>query len=170
MPSRTQLLALLVVLATASVVGGVVVDAPPTVSIENDDDSAYRVTAFTVASPQEARLTNVGVTDENGERRLTTVARLAWPQPVENLSVADAGVPTRQVTVDPGEDRTFAVEAWEPGNVTVLLVEELGPDGGHRQTVVDTCTQRQQEISRTFESGGSSGSSICASSLDWLIP
>jgi len=169
-PSHTTLLGLLVVLATASVLGGIVVDAPPTVSIENEDDSAQRVTVFTVESPQKARLTNVRITGEDGERRLTTVSRLAWPQPVENLTVADAGVPTRQVTVAPSEEREFAVDAWQPGNVTVLLVEDLGPDGDHRLTEINTCTQRQQEISRTLERSGSSGSSSCASTLDWLIP
>jgi hypothetical protein len=63
----------------------------------------------------------------------------------------------------------MTVSEWTPGNVTVYLVEELGENETHVQTEVETCPQREQEHTLTLTESGSSGSSVCASSVDWLL-
>jgi hypothetical protein len=165
----TALLALLVLLSGASVVAGDVITAPPTMTVTNEDTTTYRVTAFTTETLQAAMLTNVAVTTREGERRLVTLSQMVWPEGYTNVTLVDDGVPTRQVTVEPGQNATMTVSEWTPGNVTVYLVEELGENETHVQTEVETCPQREQEHTLTLTESGSSGSSVCASSVDWLL-
>lgn len=163
------LLALLVLLSGASVGAGDVVTAPPTMTVTNEDTRTYRVTAYTTESQQTAMSMNFAVTTREGERRLVTLSQMVWPEGYTNVTLVDDGIPTRQVTVDPGDEATMTVSEWTPGNVTVYVVEELGETETHVQTEVETCTQREQEHTLTLEENGSSGSSVCASSVDWLL-
>jgi hypothetical protein len=163
------LLALLVLLSGASVVAGDVITSPPTMTVTNEDTTTYRVTAYTTDSLQTAMLLNFAVTTEDGERRLVTLSQMVWADRYRNVTLVDDGIPTRQVTVEPGEDASMTVSEWSPGNVTVYIVEDLGDNEAHVQTEIETCTKREQEHTLTLERGGSSGSSVCASSVDWLL-
>ncbi|MFC7138013.1 hypothetical protein ACFQRB_19235 [Halobaculum litoreum] len=170
MPSRRLALVLggLLLLSGVSVAAGEVIDAPPTASFSNEDGRTYEVTIFTVPDHRTALLTNVGVTTADGERRLVTVSDLVWSREYRDASVADPGVETTTLTVEPGETVETTVSSWEPGELTVILIEERAGAATTIRADAVTCTQRQQEYSRTFETGGSSGSSVCASNLDWL--
>lgn len=163
------LFALLVVLSGVSVVGGAVVDLPPTMTVTNDDDTTYGVTAYTVDSRREAMVLNFAVTTEDGDRRLATLSQLVWPSGFRNVTLVDDGVPTERVGVEPNETATMTVDDWTPGDVTVYLVEDLGDDETHVETKIETCPARQQEHSLALRDGGSSGTSVCASSVDWLL-
>ncbi|SEL96788.1 hypothetical protein [Haloferax larsenii] len=165
----TFLLAGLVLLSGVSVAASEAIDSPPTFTVSNEDNTTYRVTAYTAESTQAALLMNFEVTTRDGERRLATLSQLIWPDRYRNVTLADDGIPTQRVTVEPGDEVTTTIEAWEPGNVTVYIVEDLGDNETHTMTEIKTCTERQQEHSLTLESDGASGSSVCASSLDWLL-
>jgi hypothetical protein len=170
MPSRrfTLVLVGLLIASGASLVAGAAIDAPPTATFSNEDSESYRITMITPPDRHTALLTNVAVTTQAGDRQLVTVQDLVWHEPYRNVSVAD-DVETSQVVVQPGETVTTSVESWEPGDYTVYLIERrAGSDSSVRADIV-TCTQRQQEYSRTFENRASSGGSVCASSLDWLL-
>jgi hypothetical protein len=170
MPSRRFALVLvgLLLASGASIVAGAAIDAPPTATFANEDDRSYRITMLTPPDHQTALLTNVAVTTPEGDRRLVTVEDLVWGERYRNASVAD-DVPTNQVVLAPGEEVTTTVESWTPGDLTVYIVERrAGAESSVRVDVV-TCTQREQQYSRTFENGSASGSSVCASSLDWLL-
>ena len=163
------LLALFVLLGGVSVVAGEVVTSPPTMTVTNEDTTTYRVTAYTTDSLQTAMLLNFAVTTEDDERRLVTLSQLVWAEGYRSVTLVDDGVPTRQVTVEPGEEASMTVTEWTPGNVTVYVVEALGNNETHVQTEIETCTKREQEHTLTLEEGASSGSSVCASSVDWLL-
>jgi hypothetical protein len=163
------LFALLATLSGASVGAGDVITSPPTMTVTNEDTTTYRVTAYTTDSRQTAMLMNFAVTTREGERRLVTLSQMVWPEGYRNVTVVDDGIPTRQVTVEPGEEASMTVTEWTPGNVIVYVVEELGTNETHVQTEVETCTQRGQEHTLTLMERGSSGSSVCASSVDWLL-
>jgi hypothetical protein len=165
----TALLAVLVLLSGASVVAGDVITSPPTMTVTNEDTTPQRVTAYTVEDSQTALLMNFEVTTRDGERRLATLSQMVWPEGYQNVTLVDDGVPTQQVTVDPGEEKTMTVNAWQPGNVTVYVVEELDGNETHVQTEIETCPQRGQEHTLTLEESGSSGSYVCASNLHWLL-
>ena len=165
----TALLAVLVLLSGVSVVAGEVIDSPPTMTVTNEDTTTYRVTAYTTESLQTALLLNFAVTTRDGERRLATLSQLVWPEGYRNVTLVDEGIPTRQVTVEPGEEATMTVSKWTPGNVTVYVVEDLGDDETHVQTEIESCSQRGQEHTLTLTDSGSSGSAVCASSVDWLL-
>ena len=165
----TALLALLVLSSGISVVAGDTITSPPTMTVTNEDTTTYRVTAYTTDSRQTAMLMNFAVTTRDGERRLVTLSQMVWPDEYRNVTFVDDGIPTRQVTVDPGEEASMTVTEWTPGNVTVYIVEELGDNKTHVQTEIETCTQREQEHTLTLTESGSSGSSVCASSVDWLL-
>lgn len=160
----------LALLGGLSVAAGEVIDAPPTLTVANEDDTPYRVTAYTAEDTRAALHANFAVTTEDGERRLATLSQLIWPEGFRNVTLVDDGVPTQQITVAPGEEVTTTIDGWTPGNVTVYVVEDLGDNETHVQTELKTCTERQQEHSLTFEDSGASGSSTCASSVDWLLP
>jgi hypothetical protein len=163
------LLVLLVLLSGASVVAGDVLTSPPTMTVTNEDTTTYRVTAYTTDSRQTAMVMNFAVTTRDGERRLVTLSQMIWPEGYRNVTLVDDGVPTQQVTVAPGEEASMTVIEWTPGNVTVYVVEDLGDNETHVQTEIETCTKREQEHTLTLTQSGSSGSSVCASSVDWLL-
>lgn len=165
----TVLLAGLVLASGLSVVGGAVVDAPPTFTVTNTADTPHQVTTHTAESLQSAMLMNFAVTTESGDRRLVTLSQLVWPEGFRNVTLADRDVPTQEVTIEPGEETTTTIGGWTPGDVTVYIVEDLGDDETHVLTEIETCAQRQQTHTLTIEEDGFSGSSICASSYDWLL-
>ncbi|WP_049915453.1 hypothetical protein [Haloferax mucosum] len=169
MVSRTAtVLAALVLLSGLSIVAGAVIDSPPKLTVENDDNTTYRVKAYTVESAERAMVTNFMVTTEDGERRRATLSRLVWPGEFRNVTLADEGVPRQQITVEHGETVTTTVEAWTPGNVTFYIVEDLKNNESHVYTRVKTCTKREQEHNMHFEES-ISGSSTCSSSMGWLF-
>ncbi|MDS0280975.1 hypothetical protein [Haloarcula onubensis] len=161
------LLAALVALAGVSVVGGEVVDAPPTLTVENDGDTTYRVTAYTVESVEDALLTNFRVTTPAGENRLVTYSQLVWPAGYRNVTVTDS-VPSQQVTVPPNEAVETEIRVWEPGDVTIYIIEEPD-DETHVWSDMKACTERQQEHSIRLRDGYEGGGSTCASDLDLLF-
>ena len=165
----TVLLAILVLSSGVSVVAGDVITSPPTMTVTNEDNTTYRVTAYTTESLQTALLMNFAVTTRDDERRLTTLSQMVWPEGYQNVTLVDDGIPTRHVTVEPSEEEKMTVADWTPGNVTVYVVEDLGDNETHVKTEIETCTQREQEHTLTLEENGSSGSSVCASSMDWLL-
>lgn len=162
-------LTILVLLSGLSVVAGETITSPPTMTVTNEDDTTYRVTAYTTDSLQKAMLLNFAVTTSDGERRLATLSQMVWPQDFRNVTLVDDGIPTRHVTVEPGDEETMTVEAWTPGNVTVYVVEDVGNDETHEQTEIEACTRRDQEHTLTLEERGSGGSSLCAPRFNWLI-
>lgn len=169
-PRRTAaLVAVLVLLGGFSVVAGAVIDAPPTLTVENEDDTTYRVSAYTVEDRRTAMLTNFAVTTDDGERRLATLSQLIWPEGFRNVTLVDDGIPTQRITVEPGDDVTTTIDGWEPGDVTIYVVEDLGDNETHVQTELETCPRRRQEHGLTLEEDGASGFSTCSSGIDWLL-
>lgn len=165
------LLAGLVLLSGLSFAAGEVIDAPPTLTVANEDNTTYRVTAYTVEDRQTALLMNFEVTTEEGKRRLATLSQLIWPEEFRNVTLADDGIPTQRITVGPGDDVTTTIHGWTPGNITVYVVEDLGNNETHVRTDIKTCTGRGQEHSLTLEDSGGSGSSVCAPGLVYqLLP
>lgn len=134
----------------------------PTLTVENNDTTAYQVSAYTVESREQAMYMNFEVTTRDGEHRLKTLSQLVWSDRDRNVTLADDGIPTQQITVAPGEKKTTTIDGWTRGNVTVYLVEKLGDNETHVYTRIQTCPRRGQEHSLTFEEDGTSGSSTCA--------
>ncbi|WP_198665752.1 hypothetical protein [Haloprofundus halophilus] len=68
-PRRIRIfLVLLILFSGFSIAAGALIDAPPTLTVENEDDTTYRITAYTTDGLQEALLMNFAVTTEDGER------------------------------------------------------------------------------------------------------
>ena len=166
---RIALLAsLALVLIGGSVLYGTVLDpAPPTLTVDNEAQTTYRVTAYTVDSRDEAMYMNFEVRTRRGERRLVTLSQLIWPDEYRNVTLTDDGIPTQRLSVAPGAEVTTTIDGWRRGNVTVYIAEELGGNETHVYTRIQTCTRPGQEHSLTFEGDGStSGSSTCSGG--WL--
>lgn len=135
----------------------------PTLTVENNDTTAYHVSAYTVDSREEAMYMNFAVTTRDGEHRLKTLSQLVWPDSDRNVTLADDGIPTQQITVAPGETVTTSIDGWTRGDVTVYLGEMTGDNETHVYTRIRTCPRTGQEHSVTFKKdGGISGGSICA--------
>lgn len=162
------LLAVLVALSGVSVVGGAVIDAPPTLTVANDDNTTYRVTAYTADNQEDALLMNFRVTTPDGDERLVTFSQLVWPDDYRNVTVTDT-VPTQRVTVQPGATVERNIGIWEPGDVTIYVIEDVGDDETHVWSDLQTCTERQQEHTVRLRDGYDGGSSVCASGLELLL-
>ncbi|WP_434531594.1 hypothetical protein ACODNH_21705 (plasmid) [Haloarcula sp. NS06] len=135
----------------------------PTLTVENNDTTAYQVSAYTVESREEAMYMNFEVTTRDGEHRLKTLSQLVWPDSDRNVTLADDGIPTQQTTVAPGETVTTTIDGWTRGNVTVYLVEKIDDNETHVSTRIRTCPRTGQQHSLTFEEdGGIGGFSTCA--------
>jgi|GEM_PF-1230512 len=172
MASRTTTLLLtgLVVLSGLSVAAGAVIDAPPTLTVENERNTTHEVTAYTIAQSESPMQLNFAVTADDGDRRLVTLEQLYWPGEFRNVTLADQGIPAQQVTVDPGENVTTTIDAWTPGNVTIYIAQDLGANREHVHTRIVSCTEREQNHRITLKDDGASGGYTCASSLDWFLP
>ncbi|MFU1783770.1 hypothetical protein ACM16X_20605 [Haloarcula japonica] len=135
----------------------------PTLTVENNDTTAYQLSAYTVESSEQAMYMNFEVTTRDGERRLKTLSQLVWPDGDRNVTFADDGVPIQQITVAPGETVTTTIDGWARGDVTVYLGEKISDTETHVYTRIRTCPRTGQKHSVTFkEDGGISGSSLCA--------
>ena len=157
----------LLLLGVVLVSGYVLYDAvsgpsQPTLTVENSDTTAYQMSAYTVASREQAMYMNFEVTTRDGEHRLKTLSQLVWSDRDRNVTIADDGIPTQQITVAPGEKKTTTIDGWTRGNVTVYLIEKLGENETHVSTRIQTCPRRGQEHSVTFKTDGTRGSSTCA--------
>ncbi|KAA9400974.1 hypothetical protein ACNO8S_19735 (plasmid) [Haloarcula sp. KBTZ06] len=154
-------------LGSALVIGYVQYDTvsgpfKPTLTVENNDTTAYQLSAYTVESREQAMYLNFEVTTRDGEHRLKTLSQLIWPDGDRNVTLADDGVPTQQITVAPGETVTTTIDGWTRGDVTVYLGEKVADNGTHVYTRIRTCPRTGQEHSLTFEEAGTSGSATCA--------
>jgi hypothetical protein len=134
----------------------------PTLTVENNDTTAYQLSAYTVESREKAMYMNFEVTTRAGERRLKTLSQLVWSDRDRNVTLADDGIPSQHITIRPGEKVTTTIDGWTRGNVTVYIVEEIGTNETHVYTAIKTCTRTGQEHSLTFEGDGTSGTSTCA--------
>ncbi|WP_248909952.1 hypothetical protein [Halocatena marina] len=166
----TALLVVLILLGGFSLAAGEAIDAPPTLTVTNKDDTTHRVTAYTVEDRQSALLMNFAVTTIDGERRLATLSQLVWPDGFRNVTLTDDEIPTQRITIDPGDEATTTIDGWTPGNVTVYIVEDLENNETHIKTDIKTCTVREQEHSITLKDSGGGGFSSCSSSVGWLLP
>lgn len=135
--------------------------AQPTLTVENNDTTAYRLSAYTVESREKAMYMNFEVTTRDGAHRRKTLSKLVWSDRDRNVTLADNGIPAQHITVEPGETVTTTIDEWDRGDVTVYLAEELQDNETHVYTKIDTCTKPGQEHRLTFEEDGTSGSSTC---------
>ncbi|WP_345779771.1 hypothetical protein [Halosolutus halophilus] len=161
-PRRTIALLLGLALVSGYVLYGTVSGpSQPTLTVENNDTTAYQVSAYTVESREQAMYVNFEVTTRDDEHRLKTLSQLVWSDRDRNVTLADDGIPTQRITVVPGEKVTTPIDGWTRGNVTVYLVEKFDDNETHVSTRIQTCPRGGQEHSLTFEDGGTSGSSTC---------
>lgn len=150
-------------------VAGTPTAATPTLEVENQDNTTYRVTAYTVTDTDRAMHTNFHVTTRDGERRLATLSQLIWPDDFRNVTLADEGIPAQQIDVGPGENVTTRIENWENGDVTVYIMEDLGDNSTHVRTTIKDCPTRGQEHGVTFSNESLTGSSTCGSGIGWVF-
>lgn len=141
----------------------------PVVTLENDDDVTYHVTAYTVDDQDAAGYLNFEVTTEAGDRKLVTYADLVWPSGYRNVTLLDEHVNRQSFVVGPNETTTKTVEGWTRGDVTVYVIES-GADRTHTWSRTVTCRDRGQEHGLRFsEDGGSGGSTVCAGGIGWIF-
>ncbi|EJN60723.1 hypothetical protein HSB1_13260 [Halogranum salarium B-1] len=124
---------------------------------------------FSPPNLQTARSTEITVTSPDGIRRTETVADVDFHEQYRNSSVTDETIETSSFTLEPGDEVSITVQSWMPGDVTVYLIEERAGNNSYTRADIVTCTKRQQKYRWTFEAGGGSGSSVCASPLDWIL-
>lgn len=167
--TRRRALVVLLLLIGVVGVGSATIDAPPLATFTNEDEDTYRITVFTPPDLQTAYSTAIAVTSPDGDRQTETVTDIEYHEQYRNPSVADKNIETSSFTIEPGDEVTINVQSWEPGDVTVYLIEEQMGNKSYTRTDIVTCTARQQRHSWTFEVGGGSGSSSCGSPLEWLL-
>lgn len=155
---------LAVVVLTTPAVGG----DQPTITVENDGSTAYRVSAYAAEDTQRATLTNFEVTTRDGDRRLATVSQLYWPDRERNPTLVDEGVASERVVAEPGENVTVTFDDWDQGDTLFYFVERRsGDDWIHDWRIgFSSCGGGGQEITVEAGSDGIDGlSETCSSGL-----
>lgn len=166
---RSLLVGGALLLAVILVSGSLGIGTPePMVTLENEDNATYHVTAYTVKDADTAGFLNFEVTTGDGDRRLVTYEELVWPGEYRNVTLVDDGVNTRSFVVEPGETTTGTIDGWSRGDVTVYIVER-GSEKEHAGSRTITCGRRGQTHSLTLEPSGSGGSSTCTGGFGWLL-
>src|SRR6056297_480538 len=112
---RVSLL-ILVVLSTI-LVGWTVLspDEPPRLTVENQDETRYQLTVFTVSNADSPTDVTFRATTKAGDRRYVGLADLQSGATYYNVTLTEDEVRSRQLTVRPTSDTTTTIEAWKPG-------------------------------------------------------
>ncbi|SDR05093.1 hypothetical protein [Natronobacterium texcoconense] len=170
MVSRRSVLLALVLLGAVLVGVGFATGTPePVLTIENDDNVSYQVTAYTVEDLDAAGYLNFEVTTDDGEQRLVTYNDLVWTTSYQNVTLVDEGVNSQSFTVGPNETTTGVVDGWSHGDVTLYIVES-DDDETRTWSRTVTCDSRGQDhgLRMAADSGGG-GSTHCGGGFGWMI-
>lgn len=171
MVTRRSVLLLCALLLGAVLVGVAATTGTPepVVTLENDHNVTYHVTAYTVDDLDAAGYLNFEVTTNDGERTRVTYAELVWPSGYRNVTLIDEGVNSQSFVVEPNETTTEPLEGWTRGDVTVYIIQ--GPDEHARTwSKAVPCGERGQEHDLRFdEDGGFGSTTTCAGGVDWIF-
>ena len=151
---RALAVACVVLVATAGCTGFGGSDAE--VTVENAHETEYRMTAYLIEEPVGAGNVTFRATNETGAR--TTVERLRFETdgPYYNASLSAAWNATEQrLVVPPGETRTAAFDAWEPGTAVVYVFE--APDGRVVRSAFSDCPRDSLRHTFVFSDGPENG-------------
>lgn len=140
----------------------------PAVTVENQDDERYYVTAYTVQDQDVAGYVNFEGTTDDGDRELVTFEDLVWPHEYQNLTLVDDEIETQTFVVEPDETVDGVVTTWSQGDVTVYIAER-GPDREHTSSRIVTCGTRGQTHSFTLKESGMSSATTCGGGYDWIF-
>lgn len=157
-------LALLVVVLVATLAGCSVlsVGGPPTVTVENQDDATYRVTAYAVPDVDRPSDLTFRATTEAGDRRSIDAGALQSGAPYRNVTVAGAAR-NQRFTVSPRSTISTTIDVWNASTATVYIVETTDGNESLVGSEIITCKRGGQEHSLTIADGFKKrASSTCA--------
>ena len=125
-------------------------------TVENAHETEYRMTAYLIEEPVGAGDVTFRATNETGAR--TTVERLRFEtdSPYYDASLsAEWNATVRRLVVPPGETRTVAFDAWEPGTAVVYVFE--APDGRVVRSAFGDCPDDSLRHTFVFSDGPENG-------------
>jgi hypothetical protein len=144
--------ALLIATAGCAALGGSAAE----VTVDNARETEYRMTAYLIEEPVDAGEVAFRATNETGAR--TTVERLRFETdgPYYDAALtADLNATARRLVVPPGETRSAAFDAWEPGTAVVYVFE--APDGRVVRSAFSDCPDDSLRHTFVFSDGPENG-------------
>ena len=151
---RALALACVVLVATAGCTGLGGSDAE--VTVENARETEYRMTAYLIEDPVGAGNVTFRATNETDEWTTIEQVRFETDGPYYNASLsAEWNATERRLVVPPGETRTAAFDAWEPGTAVVYVFES--PDGRVVRSAFSDCPRNSLRHTFVFSDGSENG-------------
>lgn len=146
--------ALVTLLLVVAVLGYEVRDwnDPPEVTVTNGDDTAYRVTAYTVGGAPDPDSLTFRATLPDGSRRTVPTRDVTLGGPYTNVTLETPNVTRQVVTVPPRTTVNATVEAWTHGRGTVYVIEQRATGALVTVEVVD-CDRGGQRHALTIRDG-----------------
>lgn len=157
-------LALLVVLLVATLAGCSALSGgnPPTVTVENQDNATYRITAYAVSDVDRPSDVRFRATTEDGDRRSIDAGSLQSGSPYWNVTVAGPAR-SQQFTVSPHATISTTIDVWNASTATVYIIEATDENESLVGGEIVTCQRGGQEHSLTIADGFKKrASSTCA--------
>lgn len=117
--------ALLLVLLVILIVGWCFLspEEPLTMTVENQDDTQYRLTAYVVPDADGAADVPIRATTEDGDRRYVAPSDLQSGAPYRNVIVEENEIRSQQLVVPPTGSISTTVEIYKSGSPMIYIVE-----------------------------------------------
>ena len=125
---------------------------PPTLTINNQDETQYHLMVFTVSDADDLTDVTLRATTESGERRYVGLADLQSGAPYSNVTLIESTAESRNLSVPPTDNVTTEVTEWKSGDVWGYLVEDAGNESLVAADAID-CERYGQEVRATIADG-----------------
>jgi hypothetical protein len=147
----------LVTLAGCSVVSPT---GAPLLTVENRDDTDYRLTVYVLLDSGSADNLTFRATNTVGANRSVGAAALRGNTSFRKVTLDADAAAVNRVAVRGGGNTTAAINTWDPGATMVYVMETADETASLAGVQVITCGSRDQEHRFTVAGGAITGRSL----------
>jgi hypothetical protein len=157
---RTVLLVAVVALVVLAGCTALSSTGAPLLTVDNQDETEYRLTVYTLSDPGDADSLTFRATDAEGDNRSVETAALRGNTSFRNVTLHTDPDAASRVTVRAGTVTTAAINIWDSGAATVYVVETADGTASLAGVQVIPCGSSDQEHELTVADGTISGRDV----------
>lgn len=165
-------LPLLAVVLVGSLVGWVVLSPAdsPTLTVENQDSTQYQLTVYAVPNVDGLNDLTFKATTKNGARHTVPFGYLQSGAPFRNVTLVEEAARSQQHLIPASGNFSITVGIWNPGMMTVYVIETTDGTKSLVGLKVDFCKSGGQKLRITISNGFvPQSSSTCSHSWERFI-
>jgi hypothetical protein len=149
---RTALVLLVALLTVLAGCTALTTGDPPTLTVDNRDETRYRLTVFALSTVDDPSDVTVRATTGAGDRRSVGLADLKSGAPYRNVTLPAGADGSHQLAVPAASNTTTTVDAWDRGDAWGYVLERTDDESVVGVDVV-TCERGGQRASVTIADG-----------------